>query len=186
LLCLFGSSHLNLGKENNKSSKKIHNDDTPNYLKGMKREVVPIVRDGNCFFKVFHLNYLVHRMIILLSIIVLWNLLVVINKFLQLISCLKLLMSPSTWATQLEVKGTATLLQMPIFYWVQNDTKGCYQWEVVYPIALENTQLPTLFAEATSRINHFELYYIRNLHYDAIVSRETCVVSLVAPELNGM
>jgi len=69
---------------------------------------------------------------------------------------------------------------------VHNYAKGCYQWEVVYPIALENIQLPTLLAEATSRINHFELYYIRNLHYDAIVSRETSVVSLVTPELNGV
>jgi len=91
----------------------------------MKREVVPIVRDGNCFYRSISFELLGTQN----------DHTAVRNSVVELISCnkevftayfipevadttiethLEAMSKPSTWATQLEVKGTATLFQMPI------------------------------------------------------------------------
>ena len=61
-----------------------------------------------------------------------------------------------------------------------------YQWEVIYPLKLRSIQLPSEFVEAVSKINHFELFYTRNLHYDAVISSETGKVFVVTPKLIGI
>ena len=177
-------------------SKKVHIDDTllVEYLNGLQREVFPICRDGNCFFRciAFELlgtqdSHMTIRDIVVKHISFNQPLFTAyhmpqgtaatIEDHLQTMS------KSSTWATELEIKATATLFQVPVYYCILNDTTENYQWEVIYPLKLRSIQLPSEFVEAVSKINHFELFYTRNLHYDAVISSETGKVSVVTPKL---
>ena len=139
---------LILGKDSMSSmSKKARIDDTAllEFLKGCECEVFPTLRDGNCFLRsiAFELLGTKDDHITIRDTVV-----SLINLNQQLFTAyfmpqanadtmkehLEAMSKPSTWATQLEVKATATAFQEPVYYCTKNDVKKCYEWNVIQPI----------------------------------------------------
>ncbi len=86
---------------------------------------------------------------------------------------LKTLLSPSSWATQVEVVAAASLFNIPLYYYTSNT----YKWNVVKPL-VDRDSKPLIICPQLTPLNdsvnllrptHFELLNYTGTHYDAIV-----------------
>ena len=104
-------------------------------------------------------------------------------------SHIKMISSPRTWATQVEVVAAASVFQVPVYYCTKDKDSG-YKWNVVKPFFSNQCSLKLpVFPQPDDSItplrpSHFELFYYDNCHYDAIVSITTGKVSTTPPTLS--
>ena len=101
---------------------------------------------------------------------------------------IKMMSSPRTWATQVEIVAAASVFQVPLYYCTQD--KNVYKWNVVKlflnrecPLKLPAFPQPN-DSVTLLMLTHSELFYYDNYHYDAIVSSTTGKVSTTPPALS--
>ena len=102
----------------------------------------------------------------------------------------KKMLTPGTWATQVEVYAASSFFQVPLYsLWYTTSTN--YHWEVAKPINKEKLRFP-LIADNTSdedtpqhanQLSHFELAYLKCTHYDSIVDSKSGIPSSTLPIL---
>ena len=102
---------------------------------------------------------------------------------------LRALVSPPSWATQVELAAAASVLGVPLYYL---EEKEIYEWNVVKPLSdkqqrpiVKAPEFPVLDEDTTLlRPAHFELFYQSNSHYDAIVDECSNKVCATPPPLS--
>ena len=80
---------------------------------------------------------------------------------------------PDVFGTHVEILAIATFLDVPTFYCCLSDRDQQYSWHCVEPLKQQGVRYPNLSGsplEDVSPPTHFELSYVRNLHYDSITS----------------
>ena len=91
----------------------------------------------------------------------------------------KMMLQPSTWATQVKVFATATYFQVPIYY--LNEAKAMPivpKWHIVKLLDVHSKFcFPDLAGSPQpTSVSHFELVYYSYSHYiSAYTCRETCL-----------
>ena len=91
------------------------------------------------------------------------------------------------WGTHLEIKVAAIIFQMPIYYCVQSEQSGAFNWNVMMPISTRNMKFPIIIDDILKEkedISHIEMYYHKS-HYEVIVSIDSGKVCGVLPQLTG-
>ena len=91
---------------------------------------------------------------------------------------------PSSWGTVLEILDATSYYKIPAYFCcIDNRTKE-WIWCCIKPLVANfsipivvDCSLPTVPAE----INHFELVYWNNTHYDCSISQDTGGISTVPP-----
>lgn len=110
---------------------------------------------------------------------------------------IKVVSSPNSWATQVEVAAAACVFEVPVYYCMKKDDNN-YQWHVVRPsiITGESSRLNRFKCPVLPNVDkleagitllkptHFELFYYESSHYDAVVSADTGKVCTNYPTLN--
>ena len=89
----------------------------------------------------------------------------------------------------MELIAAATLFQLPIYFCTHSAT-NTFSWNVVKPLAHENISFPVIineeFQQIDRTINHIEVYYHDNSHYDTIiVTVDSDITPDTVPELTG-
>ena len=102
---------------------------------------------------------------------------------------IRMISSPRTWATQVEVVAATSVFEVPLYY-CSRDQNNVHKWNVVKPFFNKECPLKLpVFPQPDDSIillrpTHFELFYYENCHYDAIVSTTTGKVSSTPPALS--
>ena len=69
--------------------------------------------------------------------------------------------NPFVWGTHLEIKAAATIFQMPIYFCIQSEQSGAFNWNVMMPTS-SNIKLPIIIDDILKEkedISHIEMYY---------------------------
>lgn len=100
---------------------------------------------------------------------------------------IKKLLRPNTWGTHVELAAIATYLQVHVYYCIYK--KG-YKWERItalgppnefrYPYIVESDPIYHMRS-----ISHFELHYIKEHHYEPVISCVSARVPIDPPPLSG-
>ncbi len=102
-----------------------------------------------------------------------------------------IMLSYSSWVTQVEVAAAASLFNIPVYYCVEKN--NIYKWNVIKPLTNKEQRpivkcldldgvLDDEFRSTYSKPTHFELLYFKNTH--AIVSATTEKVCTTPPPLS--
>ena len=169
------------------------------YLMHSGRKMHPIVGDGNCLFRAISYALLRtedHHRIVRTNVVQLMNL----NKSMFSAFLIPTVnsptideqvehrMLPSVWGTHVELIAAATLFQLPIYFCTHSAT-NTFSWNVAKPLAHENISFPVIineeFQQIDRTINHIEVYYHDNCHYDTIVTIDSDITPDTVPELTG-
>ena len=166
------------------------------FLRDSGRKVHMVKGDGNCLFR--SMSYEIfkteeHHFKVRNNVV--W--LISLNreefsKFLLPVNCstisdhIRTMSLPNTWGTHIEIIALSTLLQIPVYTCSQDGTH--IWWEVIRPLPPQQVRFPlvvdSLFQERES-LDHIELLYMREQHYDAIVCAKTRKVYSSLPQLTG-
>ena len=163
------------------------------------RKVAPVKGDGNCFFRA--LSYQLFGKEELHSTVRLELYRVEnrnqeifqqhVTEGISIAQHLNTLLSPSSWETQVEVVAAASLFNIPLYYCTEENST--YKWNVIKPLTDKHFKplviCPLLTPLDDSiellRPEHFELLYVTNTHYNAIVSSTTGGVFADHPVLSN-
>ena len=166
------------------------------FLKDSGRKVHMVKGDGNCLFRSMSYElFKTEEHHIKVRNNVVW--LISCNreefsKFLLPVNCptisdhITTMSLPNVWGTHIEIIALSTLLQIPVYTCSQDSTRNW--WEVIRPLPAQCVRFPlvvdSLFQEREP-LDHIELLYFREQHYDAIVCAKTGKVSTSLPQLTG-
>ena len=99
---------------------------------------------------------------------------------------IKIMSQPHIWGTHLEILAASTLLQIPVYTCRTNGLH--HPWEVSRPIPAELVRFPRVVDETfkeRDHIDHIELLYHQESHYDAIFCSRTGRPPTSEPQLTG-
>lgn len=166
------------------------------YLLGSNRKIIEVQGDGNCLFRA--VSYLLfgheEEFSSIRNLITRFENLNrgIFEKRMTSINestfeeHIRKLCHPKAWATHVEVYAIATYFRAPVYYCVHPPHPGkvSYCWERFMPLVCDSLRYPLVVEppfDVAISVTHFELVYMKNYHYDCIVSVETESLSTSLP-----